>query len=118
MLHLKKIIGHTLDVLPDLVTMSRSMQKRPQNEHVKSALENAASLLWLFCDRRHSTLGLVPRVDVLPSGVKQEPQAHTCLSRRASQNYGQVKACHCRLSTMATPMWQEGSRYSNSHWMK
>ncbi len=39
MLHLQKFICGPLNVLPDLVTMSRPIEKRPQDEHVQRSLE-------------------------------------------------------------------------------
>src|SRR6202041_2797764 len=58
-LHLQKIVGGPLNVLADLMAMSRSIEKRSQDEHVKSALEKArALLLCLLRHKRQSTLNL------------------------------------------------------------
>ena len=63
-LHLQEFICSLLNVLPDLVTMSRSIQKCPQDEHVKRSLEEPDPLLRLFRHRRHSTPDLVMMVDI------------------------------------------------------
>jgi hypothetical protein len=57
-------------VLPDLVTMRRSVKKRPQDEHVKRSLEEPDPLLCLFHHRRHSTLASEVMVDNRLSIVK------------------------------------------------
>src|SRR5258708_32287302 len=54
-LHLQEFIRSPLNVLPDLVTVSRSVEKRPQDEHVKRSLEETDPLLRLLRHRRHST---------------------------------------------------------------
>lgn len=46
-----------LNVFAYLMTVGRTIQKRPKNKHVQCALENARSLLCPFFDRRHPTLG-------------------------------------------------------------
>ena len=72
MLHLEKFVRGPLNVLTDLVTVSRPIKKRPQDEHVKSALEKAGALL-LLCllrHRRQSTLNPGAMVDARPSLVK------------------------------------------------
>jgi len=56
MLHLQEFICSSLNVLPDLMAVSWSIKKRPQDEHVERALKNAHSLLGLFRHRRRSTL--------------------------------------------------------------
>ena len=38
MLHLQEFVRGPLNVLADLVTMSRSIKKRPQDEHVQGSL--------------------------------------------------------------------------------
>ena len=38
-LHLQKIVCGPLNVLANLVTVSRSVKKRPQDKHVESALK-------------------------------------------------------------------------------
>jgi hypothetical protein len=56
-LHLQKLVRGPLNVLADLMAMSRSIKKRPQDEHVKRALEKARALwLCLLRHRRQSTL--------------------------------------------------------------
>src|SRR3984893_18766804 len=62
-LHLQELIRSPLNVLPDLVTVSRSVEKRPQDEHVQRSLEEPDSLLRLLRHRRHSTLNLATMVD-------------------------------------------------------
>jgi hypothetical protein len=63
-LHLQEFIRSPLNVLTDLVTVSRSIEKRPQDEHVKRSLEEPDPLLPLFHHRRHSTLDLAAIVDI------------------------------------------------------
>jgi hypothetical protein len=48
MLHLQKIVRRALDVLADLVSVRRPMEKRPQDEHVQCAMENGHALRSLF----------------------------------------------------------------------
>src|SRR5258708_16324881 len=55
-LHLQEFVRSPLNVLADLVTMSRSIKKRPQDEHVQGSLEKSDPLLCLFFHRRHPTL--------------------------------------------------------------
>src|SRR5258708_19175239 len=74
-LHLQEFIRGPLNVLPDLVPVSRSMEKRPQDEHVKRSLEEADPLLCLLRHRRHSTLSLATRVDTRLSFVKERSRA-------------------------------------------
>ena len=62
-------------MLPDLVTVSRSIEKRPQDEHVKRPLEEPDPLLCLLRHRRHSTLDLATMVDIRLSVVKDEPES-------------------------------------------
>src|SRR3984885_10156490 len=69
-LHLQEVIRRPLNVLSDLMTMCRSMQKRSQDEHVESPLEKSGSLLYLFRHRRQSTLSLTTMVDTRQSNVK------------------------------------------------
>jgi hypothetical protein len=54
-LHLQEFIRGPLNVLPDLVTVSRSIEKRSQDEHVKRSLQDPDPLLCLFRHGRHST---------------------------------------------------------------
>ena len=63
MLHLQEFIRGPLYVLPDLVTVSRSIEKRPQDEHVKRSLEETDPLLRLLCHRRRSTPNMATMVD-------------------------------------------------------
>jgi len=62
-LHLQEFICSPLNVLPDLVTVSGSIEKRPQDEHVKRSLEEPDPLLRLLRHRRYSTLNLATIVD-------------------------------------------------------
>src|SRR5580692_10323131 len=71
-LHLQEFIRGPLNVLPDLVTVSRSVEKRPQNEHVERSLEDPDPLLRLLRHRRHSTLNQVTMVDTRLSVVKRD----------------------------------------------
>jgi hypothetical protein len=57
-LHLEEFIRGPLNVLPDLVTVSRSMEKRPQDEW-----EEPDPLLRFLGHRRHSTLTLATMVE-------------------------------------------------------
>jgi hypothetical protein len=70
MLHLQEFIRGPLNVLADLVTVGRSVEKRPQDEHVKRSLEESDALLWLLRHGRHSTLNLTIRVGIRLSIVK------------------------------------------------
>jgi len=63
-LHLQEFIRSPLDVLPDLMTVGRSIEKCPQDEHVKRSLEEPYPLLGLFWHRRHSTLDVAMMVDI------------------------------------------------------
>jgi hypothetical protein len=56
-LDLQEFISGPLNVLPDLVTVI-SIEKGPQDEHVKRSLEGTDPLLSLLRHRRHSTLNL------------------------------------------------------------
>src|SRR5882724_4637592 len=69
-LRLQKFIRRSLNVFPDLVSMSRSIEKRPQDEHVQRSLEEPSPLLRLFRHRRCSTLNLPMMVDIRLSIVK------------------------------------------------
>jgi hypothetical protein len=70
-LHLEKIVCRPLNMLTDLVPVSGTIKKRPQNKHVKSALEKACALLRLLCHRRRSTLNVEAMVDRRLSLVKR-----------------------------------------------
>jgi hypothetical protein len=69
-LHLQEFIRGPLNVLPDLVTVSSSIEKGPQDEHVKRSLEEPDPLLCLLRHRRDSTLNLAAMVDTRLSIVK------------------------------------------------
>ena len=71
-LHLQEFIRGPLNVLPDLVTVSRSVEKRPQDEHVKRSLEEPDPSLRLLRHRRHSTLNLATMVDTRLSIVNEQ----------------------------------------------
>jgi hypothetical protein len=59
-------------VLSDLVPVSRSVEKRSEDKHVKSALEEAYPLLLcMLRHRRQSTLNLAAMVDIRLSLVKR-----------------------------------------------
>lgn len=83
MLHLQEFICSSLNVLPDLMAVSWSIKKRPQDEHVERALKNSHSLLGLFRHRRHSTLDLAKMVGIRLSIVKE-------LSGRCTTNAARV----------------------------
>jgi hypothetical protein len=68
-LHLQEFIRSPLNVLPDLVTVSRSIEKRPQDEHVERSLEKTRPPLRLLSHRRHSTLVPALMVDTRLSVV-------------------------------------------------
>jgi hypothetical protein len=74
-LHLQEFIRSPLNLLTDLVTVSSSVKKRPQDEHVQRSLEEAGSLLRLLGHRRHSTLSLATMVDIRLSIVNRESTA-------------------------------------------
>jgi hypothetical protein len=57
-LHLQKFIRRPLNVLPDLVTMSRPIEKGSQDEHIERSLEEPDPLLRSLFHRRHSALNL------------------------------------------------------------
>jgi hypothetical protein len=70
MLHLKEVIGGPLDVLADLVPVSRTIKKRPQDEHVQRALKKTSTLLFRILHGRQSTLDMAMMVDTRLSIVK------------------------------------------------
>ena len=76
-LHLQEFIRGPLNVLPDLVTVSRSMEKGPQDEHVERSLEEPDPLLCLIRHRRQSTLNLALMVDTRLSIVKGRSRVWT-----------------------------------------
>jgi len=55
-LHLQVVIGAALNVLADLVSMSRAPGKRAQEKHVKRAQEEIRARLCFFWHGRRSTL--------------------------------------------------------------
>jgi len=74
-LHLQKFIRGPLNVFPDLVTVSRPMEKGSQDEHVKRSLEEPDPLLWwLLRHRRQSTSDLEWMVDIRLSIVKDQAE--------------------------------------------
>jgi hypothetical protein len=52
------------------VSVSGSVKKRPQDEHVQGALEKSSPLLCLFRHGRHSTFDLAAMVDIRLPVVK------------------------------------------------
>ena len=71
MLHLQEFIRSPLNVLANLVTVSRSMEKRPQDKHVERSLQESDPLLRLSFHRRQSTRELDMMVDIRLSVVKR-----------------------------------------------
>jgi len=69
-LHLQNFICSSLNMLADLMTVSRAIEEGPQYEHVQGPLEKSHPPLCLFCHRRHSTLTLTAMVDTRLSFVK------------------------------------------------
>jgi len=61
-LHLQKFICSSLNVLADLMTVSRAKEERPQYEHVQGSLEMSDPLLCLIFHRRRSTLNMTMMV--------------------------------------------------------
>jgi hypothetical protein len=74
-LHLQEFIRSPLNVFPDLVAVSRSVEKRPQDEHVERSLEDPDPLLRLLRHRRHSTLNPATMVDIRLSVQHKEVTA-------------------------------------------
>ena len=70
MLHLQEVIRGPLNVLIALMTVSRSIEKRPKDEHVEDSLKEPAPLRCAFLHRRHSTVDLLAMVDIRLSIVK------------------------------------------------
>ena len=60
MLHLQEFVGGSLNMLADLMTMSRPVQERPQDEHVQGSLEKPDPLLLRLL--RHSRLSTLKPV--------------------------------------------------------
>jgi hypothetical protein len=56
MLHLKKVVCGSLNVLADLVAVRRTIKKCAKNEHIERALEKVRALWCLLCHGRRSTL--------------------------------------------------------------
>src|SRR5207249_4418265 len=68
-LDLQQVFRRSLDVLGDLVTVSRSKQERAQNQHVQRSLQQFDTVRGFF---RHALVDILPGsrshwVDVLPS---------------------------------------------------
>src|SRR5271163_1171128 len=112
MLHLQEIVRGPLNMLSDLVPMSSSIKKSPQDEHVQRALKKSVS----FFHGRHSTFNLLAMVDTRPPIVKDvvspwrfpriadyprraAPSIASGLSR-SSVGYG---ACRSRLAIVGFP---------------
>ncbi len=82
MLHLQKIIRGSLNVLADVAAVRRSIEKRPQDQHVQRALKEIRVLLLFFSGhRRHSTTDIA---DSRTSTI--DGQARTGASRRLIHN--------------------------------
>lgn len=64
MLHLQELVRGPLNVFAYLMAMSRSIEKRPQDEHVQRSLQETGPLLYLFRHGRYSTLDLDVMVDI------------------------------------------------------
>jgi predicted aminopeptidase len=56
MLHLQKLVRGALNVLADLVPVSRAIKKSSQDQHVQRALEKVRAFRLLFPHGRHSTV--------------------------------------------------------------
>jgi hypothetical protein len=80
MLHLQKIVWGPLNVLANLMPVSRPIKKRSQDKHVQRALQQISLLLCLFLvtedvrpsmgsDGRHSTI----HCQGCKSGVQIDP---------------------------------------------
>src|SRR5258708_35757943 len=81
-LHLQEFIRSPLNVLSNLVTVSRPIEKRPQDEHVKRALKKPGALLFWIRHGRQSTSdgydGRRPTIDcqrwkIFPQGGESDP---------------------------------------------
>ena len=55
-LHLEKIIRGSLNMLANLVAVSRTIKKSSQDQHVKGALKKVRAFPCLFSHGRHSTI--------------------------------------------------------------
>jgi hypothetical protein len=55
-LHLEKIVRGALNMLADLVTVSRTIKKSSQDQHVKGALQKVRAFRCPFSHGRHSTI--------------------------------------------------------------
>jgi hypothetical protein len=69
-LHLKEFVCISLNLLPDLMTLSSAIEKGPQYKHVQCSLKKSDALRCLFFHRRHPTLNLQMMVDTRLSIVK------------------------------------------------
>jgi hypothetical protein len=67
--HLQQFIRGPLNVLPDLMTVRRSIEKGLQDGHVKRSLEAPDSLLRLLHHGRHSTLILAMMAGTRDQGL-------------------------------------------------
>ena len=81
MLHLKKIICGSLDVLADLMPVRRPVQKRSQDEHVQRSLQQIRSLRRSILHGRHSTIAMVDN----RLSIVKAPAQHD-LNLRANEN--------------------------------
>jgi hypothetical protein len=70
-LHLQEFVGGSLNMLADLMTVSWTVKKGSQDEHVQSSLQKVGALLCLFGHGRQSTLNLAVMVDTRLSIVKR-----------------------------------------------
>ena len=71
MLHLQEFIGGSLDMLANLMTVSRAVEEGPQYEHVQGPLEKSDPRRCVFCHGRRSTLNVAMMVDTRLSIVKR-----------------------------------------------
>ncbi len=88
-LHLKEFIRAPLNVLPDLMTLSRSIEKGPQDEHVQRSVEEPDPLLSLLGYRRQSTPDLARMVDtrlLFVNGTKQGVDSRMTTSRPGARS--------------------------------
>jgi hypothetical protein len=54
-LHLEKVVGGSLNVLADVMTVSWPVKQGTQDQHVKSALQQVGFLRCRLCHGRRST---------------------------------------------------------------
>ena len=79
MLHLKEVVGGPLNMLANLMTMRRAIEKCSQNEHIQGSLEYTRSLLRMFGHGRHPTPEQELMVDTRLS-IRQGSKFQVCLS--------------------------------------